>query len=100
MLGWMFVSPGMSVMVRLRDEFPDLLGGLLVALMVSLSVLPVILYDLTRLSNRFAGPMVRLHRSMYQAAKGDRVESIYFRDQDYWQEFADAFNDLNQRLQT
>lgn len=99
-LGWMFISPGMSVMVRLRDEFPSLLGGLFVAVIVSLSVLPVILYDLARLSNRFAGPMLRLRRAMRQTAAGERVESIYFRNQDYWQEFADAFNDLNKRLQT
>ena len=58
-LGWMFVTPGMGALIQLREHLPWLLGGLLVALIVSLCVLPVILYDLARLSNRFAGPMLR-----------------------------------------
>ncbi len=99
-LGWMFVSPGMGVLVQNRAELPMLLGGLAVALLISMLVLPVILYDLARMSNRFAGPMLRLRRGMSQAAAGEHVEPIHFRDQDYWQEFADAFNELNQRLQT
>ena len=55
-LGWMFVSPGMSVLVELRDQLPMLLGGLAVALLVSMILLPVILYDLVKISHRFAGP--------------------------------------------
>ncbi len=99
-LGWMFVSPGMGALVQLRHELPMLFGGLVVALLVSMTVLPVILYDLAKMSNRFAGPMVRLRRAMQQAAAGEHVDSVYFRDHDYWQEFADAFNQLNERLQT
>lgn len=99
-LGWMFVTPGLGALVQLREHVPWLLGGLGVALAVSLSVLPVILYDLAKLSNRFAGPMLRLRRAMNEAAAGEHVEPIHFRDHDYWQEFADAFNLLNQRLQT
>lgn len=99
-LGWMFVSPGMGALVQLRQELPMLFGGLVVALLVSMAVLPVILYDLLKLTNRFAGPMVRLRRAMQQAAAGEHVEAVHFRDHDYWQEFADAFNQLNERLQT
>lgn len=98
-LGWMFISPGMSALVQLREELPMLLGGLLVALLVSLFVLPVILFDLAKMSNRFAGPMLRLRRGMHRAAEGEQVSPIHFRNQDYWQEFADAFNILNHRLQ-
>ncbi len=99
-LGWVFVSPGLGTLVQLRQELPMLFGGLVVALFVSMTVLPVILYDLLKLSNRFAGPMVRLRRSMQQAAAGEHVEAVHFRDHDYWQEFADAFNQLNERIQT
>lgn len=98
-LGWMFVSPGMGVLIQLREHLPWLLGGMFVALVVSLSVLPVILYDLAKMSNRFVGPMLRLRRAMGEAAAGEHVEPIHFRDHDYWQEFADAFNLLNNRLQ-
>jgi len=99
-LGWMFVSPGMGVLIQLREQLPFLLGGLFVALAVSMIVLPVILYDLARLTNRFAGPMLRLRRAMQQAAAGEQVEAVHFRDHDYWQELADAFNELNERLQS
>lgn len=98
-LGWMFIAPGMPVLVELRSHLPALLGGFAIALLASLVVLPVILYDLARMSNRFAGPMSRLRQSMKRAADGERVSSVYFRDDDYWQEFADAFNELNDRLQ-
>lgn len=99
-LGWMFVTPGMGALIQLREHVPWLLGGLGVALVVSLGVLPVILYDLAKMSNRFAGPMVRLRRAMNEAAAGEHVKPIHFRDHDYWQEFADAFNLLNERLET
>ena len=90
----------MPVLVEIRDQLPSLLGGFVVALAVSLVVLPVILYDLARMSNRFAGPMLCLRRGMEQVVAGERVEAIHFRDDDYWQEFADAFNVLNERLQS
>jgi len=98
-LGWMFISPGMPILVKLRHELPSLAGGFAVAIAVSMLVLPVILYDLAKLSNRFAGPMLRLRRGMLEAAAGEHVEAIHFRDHDYWQEFADAFNELNERVQ-
>lgn len=99
-LGWMFITPGLPVLVELRSYLPALLGGFAISLLASLIVLPVILYDLTRMSNRFAGPMYRLRQTMQRAAAGERVSSVYFRDHDYWQEFADAFNVLNDRLQS
>lgn len=99
-LGWMFVSPGMPMLVELREHLPALLGGFAVSLLASLVVLPVILYDLARMSNRFAGPMLRLRRGMQQATAGEQVDPIYFRNHDYWQEFADAFNGLNKRLRS
>lgn len=98
-LGWMFIAPGMAALVALRSQLPALLSGFAIALLASLVVLPVILYDLARMSNRFAGPMYRLKQTMKRAADGERVNSVHFRDGDYWQEFADAFNELNDRLQ-
>ena len=98
-LGWMFIAPGMPVLIELRSHLPALLAGFAISLLASLVVLPVILYDLARMSNRFAGPMYRLRQSMQRAATGERVSPVYFRDEDYWQDFADAFNQLNERLQ-
>ncbi len=99
-LGWMFIAPGMPVLVELRSHLPALLAGFATSLLASLIVLPVILYDLARLSNRFAGPMYRLRQTMQRAAAGERVSAVYFRDSDYWQEFADAFNQLKDRMES
>lgn len=98
-LGWMFIAPGVPVLIELRSYLPALLAGFAISLLASLVVLPVILYDLTRMSNRFAGPMYRLGQTMQRAASGERVSAVHFRDQDYWQGLADAFNQLNERLQ-
>ena len=64
------------------------------ALVVSLLVLPLVLFDVVRLSNRFVGPVYRLRQRMRQLAHGERVEPIHFRQGDFWLEFADEFNDV------
>lgn len=97
-LGWIFITPGVSVLMELREELPSLLGAVLIAFLASFLVLPVILFDLVRVSNRFVGPVLRLKRSMQQAAAGESVNPVRFRDEDYWQDFADAFNHLLERF--
>ena len=69
------------------------------ALVASLLLLPIVLIDIVRLSNRFAGPLVRLRRSMRALARGEKVQPIHFRGSDFWQEFADEFNAIAARLQ-
>ncbi len=59
---------------------------------VSLLVLPLVVADIIRFSNRFVGPMLRLRQAMRQMARGEYVEPIEFRGTDLWQDFADAFN--------
>lgn len=64
----------------------------------ALLVLPLLLYDLVRITNRFAGPMVRLRRGMQQLAEGKHVSPIQFRDNDFWHEFAEYFNRIAERV--
>ncbi len=52
-----------------------------------------------RLSNRFAGPMLRLRRSLRALGRGEYVEPLEFRGADFWQEFADDFNSVLRRVQ-
>lgn len=68
------------------------------ALVASLVLLPLVIIDIIRVSNRFAGPMLRLRRSMRMLARGESVEPIEFRDTDFWHEFADEFNALRTRV--
>jgi len=70
------------------------------ALVASFVVLPLVIIDLIRFSNRFVGPMLRLKRSMRQLARGEDVEPIEFRDSDFWQEFANEFNTIRMKILT
>ncbi len=60
---------------------------------------PIFLRDLFKLTNRFAGPMVRLRRAMRDLAQGDDVAPIHFRDGDFWKDLATDFNRVVQRMQ-
>jgi methyl-accepting chemotaxis protein len=62
------------------------------AAVASMLLLPIIVLDSLRMSNRFAGPMVRLRRAMNRLAEGESVQPINFRDDDFWSEFAEDFN--------
>ncbi len=65
----------------------------------SLLLLPLVIVDVIRVSSRFAGPMLRLRRSMRSLARGEHVEPIKFRDGDFWHEFAEEFNQVLARVQ-
>ncbi len=62
------------------------------ALAASVLLLPMVIVDVVRYSNRFVGPVLRLRRSMRRLARGERVEPMEFRGDDFWREFADEFN--------
>ena len=68
------------------------------ALIASFILLPMVILDIVRLSNRFAGPLVRLRRGMRALAQGEEVRPIHFREGDFWQEFADEFNAIAARM--
>jgi len=70
------------------------------ALVASFVVLPLVIIDLIRFSNRFVGPMLRLKRSMRQLARGEDVDPIEFRDSDFWQELANEFNTIRMKILT
>ncbi len=69
------------------------------ALVASLLLLPLVVIDIIRLSNRFTGPLLRLRRSMRALASGEHVEPLYFREGDFWKDFADEFNQVVARVQ-
>lgn len=69
------------------------------ALVASFVLLPMVIVDIIRLSNRFTGPLVRLRRSMRALARGEHVEPIHFREDDFWREFAEEFNAVVARIQ-
>jgi hypothetical protein len=64
-------------------------GAVIIA---SFLLLPILLLDVLITSNRFAGPLYRLRRSMRALAAGEHVQPVVFRDGDFWHEIADEFN--------
>ena len=70
------------------------------ALLGSVLLLPLVLLDCLRLSNRFAGPMVRTRRATKELAHGQTPRPIKLREGDFWSEFADDFNMVIQRCTT
>lgn len=57
-------------------------------------LLPIFIYDTIKLSNRFAGPVLRLRRAMTEIAEGRPAEKLVFRDNDFWRGMANDFNTL------
>ncbi len=68
----------------------------LVILMVF--ILPTFVYDSMKLSNRFVGPVLRLRESIRGLARGESVEELKFRDNDFWLEVSDDFNLVAKRV--
>lgn len=78
------------------------LGGvvpyLLPCVAATLFVLPVLILDTLVVSNRFAGPMRRLTRRLKNVADGERPSRLRFRQGDYHQELASAWNAVADQL--
>lgn len=64
----------------------------------SIVILPLVLLDCLRLSNRFAGPMLRFRRAMSELANEKPAQPIHLRDGDYWLEFAQDVNRVAELL--
>ena len=68
------------------------------AVMVSALMLPILLFDSVRLTNRLAGPMHKVRRAMRNLANGEPSEPIHFRAGDFWRQLADDYNAVRQRM--
>jgi hypothetical protein len=63
------------------------------------SLVPFFCLDLILWSHRFAGPMVRIRRSVHDLADGKAVPPIRLRANDYWTDLADDLNLVIQRIE-
>jgi hypothetical protein len=68
------------------------------ALIGSFLLLPLVIFDIVRLSNRFVGPLIRLRRAMKALARGEEVAPLEFREGDFWKDFAREFNAVAERM--
>lgn len=61
-------------------------------LMAVVLLLPSFVFDTVKLSNRFAGPMVRLKNAFQEVAETGELKEIQFRDGDFWMDIAEKYN--------
>jgi len=97
-----FVANTLALMIWLRmfeqpesgwgQTFLDSLRRFLPFYIVSLALVPAFLWDTMKLTNRFAGPILRLRGALADAARGQTVKPLKFRGSDFWQEIATNFN--------
>ena len=64
------------------------------AVIASIILLPAVIYDTLKESNRVAGPIYRLRCEMEKLTQTGSVRNLRFRDGDHWNEMADTFNEL------
>jgi hypothetical protein len=68
-------------------------------LAVALVMLPAFIYDSLQISNRFAGPIVRVRRLVQGIGTGEPVERLAFRKGDFWHELSRDINAMLDRLE-
>jgi hypothetical protein len=55
-------------------------------------VLPFVIWDMLKLSNRFAGPIYRMRRALREVAEHGRTGTVHLRKDDFWHELAEELN--------
>ncbi|MFK7769871.1 MAG: hypothetical protein AB8B55_21870 [Mariniblastus sp.] len=108
-LRWYFymvaVLLAVSIITVLRDPAKFSLGLLYdsfiyfsPAIIASIVLLPVFIYDVVKSTNRVAGPIVRLRTEMQKLSNGRDVTELRFREGDHWNELAADFNALAEKV--
>ena len=60
--------------------------------------LPLVIFDVVRLSNSFAGPIYRLRKHLDELNDDPNCRPLSFRDGDYWQDLAEPMHCLQDEL--
>lgn len=82
----------------LSEHLWAMLEQVLPCLPTLLLLLPLVIFDIVRLSNRFAGPVYRLRKHLTDLSQDTQVSPLHFRDEDYWQQLAEPINLLQQKI--
>lgn len=76
----------------LHEQWPVLLTMAL--------LLPAFIYDSLKLSNRFAGPIIRFRKTIQSIAETGKPRHLKFRKGDFWHNLANEFNDMLDTFET
>lgn len=77
---------------------PMLLWHLQISFIASVVLLPIILWDILKLSHRWVGPIARLRMSLQSLSKGQSLAPVRFRNHDFWQDLAEDLNGVAAQL--
>lgn len=96
-MGWsMITGPARPMQQVIRESLaisaPAIFGSVL--------LLPLVLMDVIRVSNRFVGPMQSIRCTMRQLANDEPARRVYLRRDDFWQELAHYTNTVADRMET
>ena len=84
------------------EPFPKVLadswGSMTPVFLFLAAVLPIFIWETVKFSNRFVGPMYRLHRTIQSINAGEKSQPIRFREDDFWHDLADDFNAMMKRF--
>jgi len=94
---WQFVTGDSSL--GLQSNLRNMWQRYAPAFMVLFALLPIVIYDTVKLSNRLVGPLLRLRRATRSLIEGEWVTPIRFREGDFCQDLAEDFNILLDRWQ-
>ncbi len=81
------------------ETMADTVRRFLPFFVITLALIPAFVLDTLKLTNRFAGPIMRLRSALSDAKAGKHVEPLQFRESDYWQQIACDFNSILDRVQ-
>ncbi|MFK8111054.1 MAG: hypothetical protein AB8B91_02565 [Rubripirellula sp.] len=105
-----FICNAMALMIWIRlfeqpdvgwgQTFSDTVRRFLPFFIITLALIPAFVWDTLKLTNRFAGPILRLRGALADASAGRAVAPLHFRNNDFWKEIAQNFNSVMDRCST
>ncbi|MEM6981105.1 MAG: hypothetical protein AAF539_15705 [Planctomycetota bacterium] len=97
-----FVCNAIALMIWIRlfeqpdadwgQTFGDTMRRFMPFFIITMALIPAFVWDTLKLTNRFAGPILRLRSALSDASAGRAVSPLQFRNNDFWQEIAENFN--------
>jgi hypothetical protein len=63
-----------------------------------LLLMPLVMHDVVRLSNLFAGPVYRLRQHLSELIANPNCHPLKFREDDYWQDLVGPINQLQNEI--
>ena len=94
------VSQGMFSTVDGRWQWwsPAMTDAVMYAMPGLALVGPIVIYDMVRMSHRYAGPVAALHREMQSLVRGESDSPMRLRSDDRWKGLESSFNAIREEL--